>query len=216
MASRSYRLLSDSGHAPCAFESISDLIKVTDENCLELGSGLLTLSTCARNVRLGVNEGDYVFGIAGSGFKEKAGKLIWAGRVSSVMSKADYFNAFGNRPDSYYMMKDGKYVQIANPFHDMSEMKSDLHPANVLLFKDEWWYFGSKASEPVPRELMAERQEAKILDAHKVHEFIFYIKSKHQKNRVLGQPNDIDRQYLLDSGRLSMRDYLKLWKCIKK
>jgi len=195
MVSRSYRLTIDVGHAPCPFDNIEKLISVTNENCYELGSKILTLATCARNIRFTAKIGGYIFGIAGAEFNEKANNLLWAGRVSEIISKAEYSEKFPGRPDNYYKLENGKYIQLKNPFHDSSQIYSDLNPPNVLLF-DEWWYFGSRANEAVQEELRAKRQEAKILNEDSVKKFVELLKEKYPSNIVLGKPASLDQSFI--------------------
>lgn len=189
-------MTADSGHAPCAFDTLANLAKVNDFNCRLFGSNVLSLATCAKNLRAGVEEGDYVLGIAGSDFGEKANMLVWAGRVSRVIPKSEYFKEFPGRPDNYYGLSGEKYAQLKNPFHDASNMHSDLNPANAVLFEGEWWYFGRNPREIVPEELMAKRQEAKILDEGLVSAFMGSIAWKYPRKTVLGMPMHLDRDYL--------------------
>ncbi len=198
MTSRSYRMNTDSGHAPCAFDSLRDLARVTPKNCIQIGSKVLSLSTCAKNVRAIVQEGNYVLGISSNDFGEKANCLVWAGKVSRIIQKSEYFQKFPGRPDNYYKSVREKYIQTQNPFHGEGDLHSDLNPPNVLLFEDEWWYFGSSLKERVPQGLMAQRQEAKILDEALTASFIGSIAWKYPRNQVLDMPNHLNRGWLYD------------------
>lgn len=191
--SRSYRMTADSGHAPCVFDTFADMLRTTDANCAKKGSKVLSLATCARGVRRGTSEGDYVLGIACNDFGEKANHLIWAGKISRIISKGEYFREFNGRPDNYYEeLSKGNYLQLFNPFHNSANLDSDLNPPNVLLFENEWWYFGKNLQEIVPQHLLAERQEAKILNEISVKKFIRTIAEKYPRRILLGKPSHLD------------------------
>ncbi|MFX1453124.1 MAG: hypothetical protein ACFFCM_19980 [Promethearchaeota archaeon] len=116
--SRSYRMKTDSGHAPCPFDRLDDIIKITDENYQQFHSNILTLSNCGSKFRHLLKKDKWVFGIAGSKFGKLKEKLIWIGKVYNVIGKGEYYrnfnpnlkksykNRFGydgsSRPDNYY------------------------------------------------------------------------------------------------------------------
>ena len=91
VVSRSYRMRIDNGNAPCAFETLQDVIDARSDHPEALESSLLTLSTCGSKFRHLMEPGNWVFGIAGNSFGSLSNRLIWVGKVDEVTSKGKYF-----------------------------------------------------------------------------------------------------------------------------
>ena len=156
MVSRSYRMKIDNGNAPCAFDTLEEIIEVKKGNFNQYKSRLLTLSTCGSKFRHLLSPGEWVFGIAGNEFGRLANKLLWVGEVNEITSKGEYFlrmntgKEYGrnSRPDSYYgYMEDigsaknilrytegldhtrlRKYVIFNNPYHNqLEDIERDLY-----------------------------------------------------------------------------------------
>lgn len=189
MKAISYRMTDDIGHAPCVFDSMQDLAETTKRNYWKKGSNLLTLSCCARNVRRMAEKDDLVLGIAGAIFQKKENRLIWIGRVDSILSKREYAIRYPNRPDSYYYDENGIYVMDDNAFHDATNQESDLNPANTLLFK-EFYYFGENAM-CVTKNLVAKHYPCYINET-KAHGFFERLQESHKSFGVYGVPNDLE------------------------
>lgn len=200
MVSVSYRMADDIGHAPCVFDNLENLAKVDNTNFREKGSELLTLSCCGKNVRRMASLGDYVLGIAGNLFGERANKLLWIGKVEDVLTKEDYFEKYPNRPDNYYTKENGIYVMKENPFHDATNQSSDLNPANTLLFND-FLYFGDNVVN-VPKELIAKQWPTKIEGAE-AEIFMNGLRKNYSCSGVYGVPMDLDK--------LGNREAFKEW-----
>lgn len=156
MVSRSYRMKIDNGNAPCAFDTLKEVIEIKMDNLNQYKSRLLTLSTCGSKFRHLLSPGKWVFGIAGNPFGHLANKLLWVGKVYKITSKGDYFlqlnteKEYGrnSRPDNYYGYEENaspgkkklryangldatglrKYVIFDNPYHNhLEDLKKDLH-----------------------------------------------------------------------------------------
>jgi hypothetical protein len=119
--------------------------------------GLLTLATCKPRIRKTARKGDYLVG-TGSAATVGSTRLVYAARVSEVVSLADY----GCRPefackvprqsgqphercgDNIYVCDRGRWQQRPNNFHDAASIERDLSGENALVCR-EFRYFGIHA-----------------------------------------------------------------------
>lgn len=155
MGSRSYRMTADNGNAPCAFNTLRQIVKFKDNNLNQYKFELLTLSTCGSKFRHLMSLGEWVFGIAGNRFGHLVNNLLWVGQVDEITSKGEYFLRLNtnkkydtnSRPDNYYGYMENicssqkileygdgfdntglrKYVMFDNPYHQLCDIKRDLY-----------------------------------------------------------------------------------------
>lgn len=173
----------DVGHAPCVFDSLENLLKVRKDNFRAVSSNVLTLSNCGYMMRSWAVEEDYILGIAGDDFGVLADRLVWIGKVASIMPKDGYFQRFNrdssyglsSRPDNYYQRAGDLWIQHENPFHDADSLSADTGINKVLFFGD-FFYFGNNALE-MPEKLRC-RDRQKLLDTPDVEEFLKHLKER--------------------------------------
>eukprot|EP01043_Picozoa_sp_COSAG02_P082514 COSAG02_NODE_20718_length_818_cov_0.746871_1_plen_235_part_00 len=125
-----YRMVHDDGAAPC------------HEN------GLTTLAICKAEIRNAAQIGDVIMGIVSNRLAKASAttdlitveenSIVYIATVESTMSMEEYNSPrskFSNRADAIYDFSSGKAVQKANPYHDHTNVASDLR-AGVLILKD--------------------------------------------------------------------------------
>lgn len=145
MRGRSYRMTSDSGFAPCPFETVRDLLHSFDGTIS--ASKMLTQANCFASGRSTTVVGDWILGFASDKLLKKHGLkmegmeyLLWIGCVSKIITKAEYWILLHQnpvydpnlRPDNIYVPRDFRpidertsveacknpdYRIIKNPFH---------------------------------------------------------------------------------------------------
>jgi Nucleotide modification associated domain 2 len=135
-----YVVATDSGYAPCIYRR------------------MLSLCICKPFIRLGAEVGDWVIGFMPKRFGPP--RVVWAGRVSEMLSMGRYRMRYPRRPDAIYdpwrVAPDGREVleHIGVARHaDKKSQETDKRGKNALLFR-EFWYWGGDAppaSEEVAR-----------------------------------------------------------------
>ncbi len=125
--------------------------------------GFLTLATCKPKIRKTATKGDFIVG-TGSASTVGNDKLVYAAKISDVVSMADYGRLAKykiKRPsmngplskrhgDNIYFFEDDVWHQRANTFHGIDCLERDLSGLNVLIC-DRFWYFGDNAID-IPRQ----------------------------------------------------------------
>lgn len=155
MASICYRMTVDAGNAPCAFNTLDQIVQFEDDNLHQPKSKILTLSTCGSKFRHLMSLGEWILGIAGNRFGRLANNLLWVGQVDEITSKGEYFLRLNtnkkydinSRPDNYYGYMENicsnkkilghadgldntglkKYILFDNPYHQLRDTKRDLY-----------------------------------------------------------------------------------------
>jgi hypothetical protein len=132
-----YKLTADNGGAPCAYR------------------GMLSLALCKPEIRRRAQEGEIVYGFAGSTL-HRDNRLIYIARITGVAEGTSYWEAprFRNRPDRIYEREPGgrfrrRVDAKAPPFHkdEGIHLNHDIgafpgyKKARVLLSTD-YRYFG--------------------------------------------------------------------------
>ncbi len=130
--------------------------------------GKLTLATCKPKIRRNAKSGDHW--IMGTGSKNSVGtnKLIFAGKISSVISLEEYGSSdlykikipnkngesWQKRGDNiYYKDENNCWLQRINPFHNQEHFDTDIAGENVIIC-EVFWYFGELAPI-IPKEFIS-------------------------------------------------------------
>ena len=109
----------------------------------------VTLAVCKPRLRRKAKLGEIVLAFAGSLINPSSSQsVVWAGRVSEVLTLADYWNdvRFGAKkpgrtsvPDNFYKpTSDGCFHQQPNPVHQPEHQQRDTGGLNVLVFSPAW------------------------------------------------------------------------------
>lgn len=127
---------------------------------------MLTLATCKPTIRRGARRGDWVLANRPAPHNER---VVWAGRVSEVLTFEEYSDKYPERDDALYTRDDAGRPQRIDgklPWYhpEQRNLITDTR-GGVLLF--EWtrcWYFGNDA-RLLPSELahLAKRGIGQIL-----------------------------------------------------
>lgn len=127
--------------------------------------GFLTLATCKPKIRKTARVGDYIVG-TGSSTTVGHNKLIYAGRVSDVVSLEDYgrLEEFickvpvdSKDPSAYsgdniYSLDGRTWHQRPNRFHGPESIQRDLSGENALICRDFYYYGGNAIEIPAQHQ----------------------------------------------------------------
>jgi hypothetical protein len=171
-----------------------------------------TLACCKPRIRLCAEKDDIVIGISSSS-SETPGRLVYAMKVSEVLSYAEYWSdpRFAYRKPSpetpisrcgdnvWHRDMNGKWVIAPNDFHDMSNRRRDISGQNVLVAK-EFYYFG-EAAIPVStafKTLMhsgrghKNTHDTEPFDRERIEHFWHWLGTVASKPGRIGDPVDFD------------------------
>jgi len=178
---------------------------------------ILTINVCKPKIRQTANLGDWVIGTGAKNVPKKyggttnyyAGKLVFAMRITNIMSMESYDDYCNKQliekipnPNTNdwrkkvgdciynYKIKIGSKPGLRKGMHSEIFKKNDLSGKNTLL-SEEFYYFGNKVIE-FPKEfsnIAKQGRGHKIITNHnQILEFINWIRENFQANKLYGQP----------------------------
>src|SRR5689334_2779960 len=156
-----YKLIGDSGGAPCIWRNV------------------LSLAICKPMIRKSAATGDLIFGFAANSLSAD-NRLIYAARVTDKLSGGKYYTTdrYYRREDCIYEWKNGRFLRRRKAEHHPrpSDLAHDLGKppryakANVLLSTD-FRYFGKRGSDGYKRKFRIVRNAVERLGrGHRVHQ----------------------------------------------
>jgi Nucleotide modification associated domain 2 len=185
-----YKLTVDAGAAPC------------------VQRGLLSLAICKPMIRIGAEEGYFIFGFAANSL-DTYNKLIYAARVTKKLSNGEYYEGdkFTARDDCIYAFRSGRYVRRKDAkFHDKpSDLTHDLgeppeYPRAAVLLSTDFRYFGGNGTAEYKSKYELVRKAVEGLGigqrvnlAPELREEFFAMKEwvwGKNERKVLGRPTD--------------------------
>lgn len=180
--------------------------------------GYCTTALCTpSHMRARANQGDW---LVGNSPKADGNRLVYAMRVSQVLSMDQYFSDRrfdAKKPDPdgdltqqcgdnlYFRESGGSWSRAASRFHNdcdsfVRDVGRDFRGRPVFV-SDHFYYFGSNRV-PIPEhlsEVVQDRQGIKWTTGNLVHDFLKWLESGRQPG-VLGRPSDMsDRSQGRDS-----------------
>jgi hypothetical protein len=132
-----YKLVVDSGGAPCVQE------------------GLLSLAICKPRIRSTAQKGDVIFGFAANSL-HKDNRLIYAARITDKLLDGLYYKSsqYSKRADCIYELKKGHYFWKNNAKHHgkKADLQHDLgnfpeYSRTQVLISNNFRYFGKNGSD---------------------------------------------------------------------
>jgi hypothetical protein len=174
--------------------------------------GVCTLAICKPAIRRAAKKGDWVVGLGSKGSPDGdiSGKVVYAMRVTAVLTLAQYdkycreslprkIPAWTNSKfrrkvgDCIYDYRHGTKPILRPSVHTKENRQTDLRGKNVLLSR-HFYYFGDQPI-PLPRRLLPIVQQTQ---GHKsrandefVDRFVAWIEGKsYRKNAILGEPQE--------------------------
>ena len=185
--------------------------------------GYCSLTICKPVIRRTASVGDWILGfgatrveVKGKGYKSYSGYLVYAMKVSEVLSLREY-NEFclSHLPDKVPVWKtndwrkrlgdcvyrfSGDDIIQRKSVHGQQHIDTDLSGLNALL-SNNFYYFGNKAM-PIPNSLGKITHKGRghkiTNDSKQISEFESWIK-KFKKNKLYGEPQ-YRHKYDLDFG----------------
>lgn len=166
-----YVITHDAGTAPC------------------VDNELLSLCICKPVIRRTAQIGDWIIATAGKGLSQYP-KIIYAAKISDIISMHDYAQKFSNRMDSIYHSDGGSLTHYGGAIHSTTENQlRDKRGLRCILSK-EFWYFGREMIE-LPDTLNSlyhfGRGHSKLTDENMLKEIEYFLSN--YKVGVNGQPN---------------------------
>lgn len=139
-----YVLAADNGMAPC------------------LQGDVLSLACCKPQIRRSAGSGDWVVGYLPKRMKHGRPHVVWAGRVSEVLTLGDYQARHPHRHDAIYRRTGHSWEgnEILEPLRDdyHEDERSrfrDRRGKNALIFSPFWYWGENAVSAPEPVAEMA-------------------------------------------------------------
>lgn len=112
----------------------------------------ITLATCKPGIRRTAREGDWVLGFRPGSLER--GLMLWAGKVSEVVSHGDYQRAHPQRSDAVYReLEDGQYERLLPDYHPTEEQLMRDLSAPVLIFEPATSLYLQGQPVSLPNEL---------------------------------------------------------------
>jgi hypothetical protein len=184
-----YKIVSDSGGAPC------------------VRNNLLSLAICKPKIRKTAGKGSFVFGFGGKEYEER---LIYIARITAKLERGAYYRArkYARRSDCIYRVENGRPVRKASAKHhfEADHRKKDvgfhLERAFVLLSKD-FRYLGRKGTDDykkrypkIARLIEALTQGHRRYHSEKLREELMALKAeiwRKYRRMKAGLPTENDR-----------------------
>ena len=168
-----------------------------------------TLAICKPKIRKHAQIGDYIvgFGSKNDYSIDKSDHIIYIMKVTQKLTYHQYYqfcqnnlknkipNSRNKLGDCIYFLKNKKYNQIKNQYHDNSCYSKDISSDYVLL-SDDFLYFGResiKVKNSLRNIIIKYQGHKSISNQPYLQEFEeWFIDLKHQyasKNKIIGQPH---------------------------